>query len=420
MKEIATMQTDFRKLAGTTGRYNPAGILDHEVDARVFDSPDNLYYSVFFPATSLWRNSLRDVLSFARPRFKLGRDYQQSPAAIIADWNFLDHLDNPENQYLAKIHEFLEPHWSVWDTHDRQRYLLAIGTPTSELVTAVFDRFQEHVMTEDVVIANFADWISASAHRTDEKYPKFAYKNEHDFLRRHYPALKGMLKQYYPNLTFKGLKDEEGRRFTRAFFENLPDDYSLRRSLISLGVLKYYFFPMIVMEEGARLSGSIIDTESYFVVPNHSLQLQGENHYRFNYGTSWMDFRLNDDGVIEEETNRFVETEPEKYGLYPWILWRINKTTGEREILINDIPEELSYAVDERASTRLGLMVVGGLKSRDQRDQMPRWLALPGTRKPGKKQLMREAQTVLLLPMFNRLISTSPVLPQMEETICAA
>lgn len=105
--------------------------------------------------------------------------------------------------------------------------------------------------------------------------------------------------------------------------------------------------------------------------------------------------------------------------LVPLIIWQRDKETDEASYFCGQIPQELiqshPHLFSERHDSLLGQLTVAAYSPK-ARDQMPKEIKMKGTEGIEAIQQMYEAQSVLLVPMYDQVfLEQSPVILGLEK-----
>lgn len=154
-----------------------------------------------------------------------------------------------------------------------------------------------------------------------------------------------------------------------------------------------------------------------------SIEKLGNGQIKVSKGESYMviDFVADEKGIrkpVIKET-RYSSNPLSLSYLSPLIIWQRDKKTNQASYFCGQIPQEFMqshpHLFSERHDTLLGQLVVSAYSPK-ARDQMPKEIKMRGTHGKEVTQALLEAQSVLLVPMYDQLfLRESPVILGLEK-----
>lgn len=395
LREIFRAQSTMGEILGRDGE-GPLGLLTTPADVREYETPRTFVYFVYFEQVHLFGKDLIQVLRLARARPETLGDQPQTRQDILADWNLVDRMGKEDSysQRLVDLHQAgLRSFWTEFDLYHRRKFMAAVNAYESDVVEEVFEREAARIVSKKRAISQL-----------DSLLKQVFEQDEGESLRRHLSVNPHLLEKW---LKGRG-EDVEGKdtililsaEHLGRLIENNPQ--SIKGMLLE-GVLSGLL--TVVDTEGSPKSikrGPVDELGSF------SVNYLGCDRLKIQVGNSGLMLDLN--GGSAQETGRLI-IDPYERALIPWMVWRVDKSTGRRSYLASNIPAQLREIVDDRANSLVGLVVATAL-SKNQRDKLPRKKGLKGG---NYKQDMREAQMPVLVSMYRSKILKGPVFKGVEK-----
>lgn len=347
-------------LGRETRDYRERDLLGLRANLRVFELPTAYLFSVYFPEALYIGEELLTVLNLARSRKDGIIPSNQGVGGASADWILPDQTGEGFADDLIKKHQSLKG-WADFINNDRHTFMAALLSPRPDEVQMQFSRTLGKLLS--------------AAKAEDLQQQNINLLKRSPF----------QLQTYSGSVSVQGLD-----------FQDLPE--AERRRLIKIA------------KAGPLKDKTVVDPSSepvYLIEPKRRIEENGYLTSALHLGnglvdisceTSWV---LYDFKGIDPKRIREYKADMNDAALIPWVVWVKDKQTGHRTYLMgDDLPGVLYEGVDSRANRRLGLLLATAL-SDEQRDKLPREMALkPG----GFEQRIAEAQIPLLVDLFQKPI----------------